>query len=149
MGSNMKPTIFSDRVATALRKWHETARKHLKENQRPSSVTSLSTSRPATPAHGLSPVHLLRRYRSDVDSLQASPRRYTIDDEQYDLEGTPSPSHHTISGSPLHHMQQGQLDGGREMQELGHISAQQLPQDIESTQGASISIDFSFDKRQR
>ncbi|KAG1355108.1 putative MLO-like protein 6 [Cocos nucifera] len=84
-----------------------------------------------------------------MDRLQASPRRYTIDDEQSDLEGTPSPSHHTISVSSFHHMQQGQLDGGREIQELGNISKQQLPHDIDSNLGASISIDFSFDKRQR
>ncbi|XP_026662382.2 LOW QUALITY PROTEIN: MLO-like protein 6 [Phoenix dactylifera] len=148
MGSNMKPTIFSERVATALRKWHDTARKHLKESRRSSSVTPLSTSRPATPTHGLSPVHLLRHYRSEVDSLQASPRRSTIDDEQFDLEGTPSPSYHTISGASFHHMQQGQVDGGREMQVLGDITEQKQPHDIESNQGASyLSIDFSFDKR--
>lgn len=152
MGSNMKPTIFNERVATALRKWHHTARKHLRENRHSSSVTPMSTSRPATPTHGFSPVHLLRHYKSEVDSLQASPRRslrHVMDEEQFDPEGTTLPSHHPISGPSYHHRQQGLADEGREMQELGDLTEQKLPHDIESNQGASISINFSFDKRWR
>ncbi|CAA6655637.1 unnamed protein product [Spirodela intermedia] len=34
MGSNMKPTIFNDTVASALRKWHRTAKKHIKEGRK-------------------------------------------------------------------------------------------------------------------
>ncbi|CAL9108646.1 unnamed protein product [Musa textilis] len=86
MGSNMKPTIFDERVATALRKWHRLARKHLKENRRSGSASPLSTSRPATPSHGWSPVHLLHYNRGELDSVQNSPGRYLTDDSP-DVEG--------------------------------------------------------------
>lgn len=86
MGSNMKPTIFDERVATALRKWHQLAKKHLKENRRSGSVSPLSTSRTATPRHGWSPVHLLHYNRSELDSVQNSPGRYLTDDDP-DVEG--------------------------------------------------------------
>ncbi|WOL10129.1 hypothetical protein Cni_G18883 [Canna indica] len=93
MGSNMKTTIFNERVAAALRNWHLTARKHLKESRRSGSMTPLSTSRPATPSYGQSPVHLLQYYRSELDySAQNSPGRYlaTVDDEAFDVEGSPA-----------------------------------------------------------
>lgn len=72
MGSNMKPTIFNERVAVALKNWHHTAKKHIKQNK--GSVTPLS-SRPSTPSYNMSPVHLLRNYRGEMDSVQTSPRR--------------------------------------------------------------------------
>ncbi|PWA83152.1 seven transmembrane MLO family protein [Artemisia annua] len=43
MGSTMKPTIFNDRVATALRSWHQTAKKQIKRNKKSGQVTSLSS----------------------------------------------------------------------------------------------------------
>ncbi|RRT69981.1 hypothetical protein B296_00005345 [Ensete ventricosum] len=86
MGSNMKPTIFDERVATALRKWHHLARKHLKESRRSGNASPLSTSRPATPRHGWSPVHLMHYNRSEPDSVQNSPGRYLTDDNP-DVEG--------------------------------------------------------------
>ena len=88
MGSNMKPTIFNERVATALRNWHHTAKKHIKQNK--GSVTPFS-SRPNTPSQHTSPVHLLRNYRSEMDSLHTSPRRSNFDIEQWDTD-SPSPS---------------------------------------------------------
>ncbi|XP_010264735.1 PREDICTED: MLO-like protein 6 [Nelumbo nucifera] len=99
MGSSMRPTIFNERVATALRNWHHRARKHLKQNGhgRSGSVTPIS-SRPTTPRHGFSPVHLLlNTHRSDhADSIHTSPRFSNLDNEQREGEGTPSPSsyHH-------------------------------------------------------
>ncbi|KAL5845761.1 hypothetical protein ACOSQ3_009285 [Xanthoceras sorbifolium] len=33
MGSNMKPAIFNEKVAEALRKWHHTAKKQIKQNK--------------------------------------------------------------------------------------------------------------------
>ncbi|KAL8504523.1 hypothetical protein ACS0TY_015906 [Phlomoides rotata] len=73
MGSNMKPTIFNEKVAKALRTWHQTARKQIKKNRHSGSITPIS-SRPSTPTHGSSPVHLLRYYKNEVDSLPVSPR---------------------------------------------------------------------------
>ncbi|KAI4382332.1 hypothetical protein MLD38_008309 [Melastoma candidum] len=89
MGSTMKPTIFNERVATALRNWHQSARKHIKKNK--GSVTPMS-SRPNTPSHNMSPVHLLRHYRSEVDSFNTSPRRSNFDGEHWKAE-SPSPDH--------------------------------------------------------
>ena len=93
MGSSMKPTIFNDRVAKALRNWHHTARKHVKEGKHSSAVTPLSSragtpfsSRPGTPLHGMSPVHLLRHYRSELDSVQTSPRKSNLDNERLDTD---------------------------------------------------------------
>ncbi|KAK4478633.1 hypothetical protein RD792_014123 [Penstemon davidsonii] len=81
MGTNMKPTIFNDKVAKALRTWHHTAKKQIKKNQHLCSETSLS-SRPSTPLHSSSPVHLLRHYKSELDSINSSPRTsiYNHDD---------------------------------------------------------------------
>lgn len=75
MGSNMKPTIFNERVAKALRTWHQTARKQIKKNRHSGSVTPISSS-PSTPLHGSSPAHLLRYYKNEneLNSLPNSPR---------------------------------------------------------------------------
>ncbi|XP_021806749.1 MLO-like protein 6 [Prunus avium] len=86
MGSTMKPTIFNDRVANAIKKWHLSAKKHLKHNK--NSPTSV----PGTPLHSMSPVHLLRHYQSehDVDSVHTLPRM-----SYCDADGpNSSPSHH-------------------------------------------------------
>ncbi|GKU91743.1 hypothetical protein SLEP1_g5569 [Rubroshorea leprosula] len=58
MGSTMRPTIFHERVAAAVQSWHHEAKKHTKHGHRSASTTPFS-SRPATPTHGMSPVHLL------------------------------------------------------------------------------------------
>ncbi|XWS71316.1 hypothetical protein CRYUN_Cryun03dG0127700 [Craigia yunnanensis] len=118
MGSNMKPTIFNERVATALRNWHHTAKKHIKQNK--GSVTPFS-SRPNTPSHHTSPVHLLRNYRSEMDSLHTSPRRSNFDIEQWHTD-SPSPSHPNYDdGSSSHHhnmMEQvDQVDYNRDVNE--------------------------------
>lgn len=113
MGSTMKPTIFNERVATALRNWHHSAKKHVKQS-RTGSVTPLS-SRPGTPSRQMSPVDLLRNFRSGMDSLQNSPRRSNFDTERWDTD-SPSPSHHqqlrlTEGSSSYHHnIEMGQLD---------------------------------------
>ncbi|XP_058110214.1 MLO-like protein 6 [Magnolia sinica] len=148
MGSNMKSTIFNERVATALRKWHHTARKHVKESRRSGSVTPLSMSRPATPTGGLSPVHLLRHYRSEVDSLQASPRFYGSDNERWDVEGSTSPSHRTLDGSSSHHHgRQDPIEQEREMEEMSSLPPP-LVQANDAQHEINInSVDFSFSKR--
>ncbi|KAF7142427.1 hypothetical protein RHSIM_Rhsim05G0183500 [Rhododendron simsii] len=73
MGSTMKPTIFSDQVAKALRNWHQTAKKHIKQNSHSLGMVIPLQSRPGTPLHGVSPVHLLRNHRSEIDSVIMSP----------------------------------------------------------------------------
>ncbi|KAK7252434.1 hypothetical protein RIF29_36367 [Crotalaria pallida] len=57
MGSTMKPTIFSDRVAKALKNWHHTARKHVRHNKvsSHSGVNTPLSSYPTTPTHGMYP----------------------------------------------------------------------------------------------
>ncbi|URE25839.1 hypothetical protein MUK42_25814 [Musa troglodytarum] len=149
MGSNLKPTIFDERVATALRKWHHTARKRLKENRRSGSVTpSLSTSRPATPTHGLSPVHLLQYHHNKAESLQTSPKKFTFDDDQYDPEKLTPPPHHSFDQSFSHYRKLETLEGlMKEEQEMKEYGGSLELQMAHETDG--ISVDFSFDKRQR
>ncbi|KAI3427679.1 MLO-like protein [Psidium guajava] len=96
MGSTMKPTIFNERVAAALRNWHHTARKHIKQNK--GSMTPLS-SRPTTPSHHMSPVHLLRHYRSEISSIHTSPRRSNFDTDQLCNESSPTHLHHSDGSS--------------------------------------------------
>ncbi|OVA18109.1 Mlo-related protein [Macleaya cordata] len=177
MGSSMKSTIFNDRVATALRKWHHTARKHIKQNQQSRTVTPMSSrpvtpmsSRPATPTHGLSPVHLLRYYRNEVDSLQTSPRLSNMENDNWDSEGSPSPMHHhQTDGSSSHHHRSNLGTGPEEeveMNDIQDLSLSNLPPPsatintttsvqheidigtIDSRNQIKIgSMDFSFDKR--
>ena len=63
----------------ALKKWHHTAKKNVKESRRSGTTTPLSN---RSPAHGLSPVHLLHKFRSDLDSPQTSPRIKNLEDER-------------------------------------------------------------------
>lgn len=72
MGSTMKPTIFNDRVAKALSDWRNTAKKNVKQNHKSGLVTPLPSA-PSTPGHGASPVHLLRYYQNEVDSVPTTP----------------------------------------------------------------------------
>lgn len=153
MGSTMKPTIFNDRVAAALRNWHHSAKKHIKQS-RTGSVTPLS-SRPGTPSRQTSPVHLLRNFRSGMDSLQTSPRMSNFDTDRWDTD-SPSPSHHQqlrlTEGSSSHHhnIEMGQLDqhdrlanepGPAQPANISQPPAHQLQQEIKIEQR-----DFSFER---
>ncbi|KAI3799397.1 hypothetical protein L1987_34695 [Smallanthus sonchifolius] len=108
MGSTMRPTIFNDRVASALRKWHRTARKKIKETKKSGQVTAMS-SRPVTPSsvHSLSPVHLLGQYRSNTDGLdQTSLTRLNINNENWHVDGSPYPTYplgYPMSGDSTYH----------------------------------------------
>lgn len=63
----MRPVIFSDNVASALRGWHHTAKKHVKQGRASGSSTPFS-SRPASPLHGsMSPLHLLQGYKKSYE----------------------------------------------------------------------------------
>lgn len=48
MGSTMRPTIFDERVAMALKNWHHKAKKHVKENRGPATVVPV-LGRPMSP----------------------------------------------------------------------------------------------------
>ncbi|KAL4591986.1 hypothetical protein LXL04_004963 [Taraxacum kok-saghyz] len=50
MGSTMKPTIFNDKVVKSLHKWHQRAKKQVKQN-RMLDTTTPGSSRPSTPSH--------------------------------------------------------------------------------------------------
>lgn len=160
MGSTMKPTIFNERVAAALRNWHHTARKHIKQNK--GSVTPMS-SRPATPSHHTSPAYLLRNYRSEVDSFHTSPRRSNFEGERWANE-SPSPSHHLhvdgTSSSYHHHIEMGDVDRERvDVNEQNSVHGKTTitntsittmePARTQQEINMERSKDFSFDKRQR
>ena len=88
MGSTMRPTIFNDRVAMALRSWHQTARRHIKHGRHSDGVSPQS-SRPATPSYGMSPIHLLESYHNYTPEM--SPRPSNLDNERWYEEGSTSP----------------------------------------------------------
>lgn len=81
----MKPTIFNERVAKALRTWHQTARRQIKKNRHLGSETAMS-SRPSTPFHGSSPARLLHYYKSALDSVNASPNVSNYKTEPWQAE---------------------------------------------------------------
>ncbi|XP_074560697.1 MLO-like protein 6 isoform X2 [Curcuma longa] len=155
MGTNLKPTIFSDRVAIALRKWHHTARKNLKESRKSGSVTP-STSQPMTPLHGSSPVHLLQYYQNEVDcSVQNSPNKYIVDDDdQFDPEDLQSPSDQLNDESFSYYrsaLPKRLADDNVEVKIVADDGELELPSRNESDIGrvsSVVSVDFSFDKRQ-
>lgn len=94
MGSTMKPEIFDDKVSSALRSWHHIAKKHVKEGRKSENTTPIS-SRPGTPFHGTSPLHLLQGYKNSTndDRPQATPRASNSDHETWANEAYPSSRH--------------------------------------------------------
>ncbi|KAL0402368.1 UNVERIFIED_CONTAM: MLO-like protein 6 [Sesamum latifolium] len=93
MGTNMKPVIFSNQVASALRGWHQTAKKQLRQGQRSANTTPFS-SRPASPLHGsMSPVYLLRGHKEYSDNNVVSPRASNFCNEGWGGEGASAPVH--------------------------------------------------------
>ncbi|RZS13474.1 hypothetical protein BHM03_00045088, partial [Ensete ventricosum] len=108
MGSNMKPTIFNERVATALRKWHQTARKHLRENRK-SGKSFSSTSRPTTATSRSSPAYLLPHLPSDLSTQQEYPNSYNLCIGRCDMEGPSLPSEITVDIE----LQRAALEGGQ------------------------------------
>ncbi|KAG4980922.1 hypothetical protein JHK82_034168 [Glycine max] len=94
MGSTMKPTIFNKRVATALRKWHHTAKKNVKQN-RGLRLQTPSSTRPTTPNHPKSQVNFLRRYHSEMAPYPSSPIRFDFEANlSYEVNATSSSIHH-------------------------------------------------------
>lgn len=94
MGSTMKPTIFNERVARALRKWHHTAKKNVKQN-RGLRLQTPSSTRPTTPNHPKSQVNFLRRYHSEMAPYPSSPIRFDFEANlSYEVNATSSSIHH-------------------------------------------------------
>ena len=136
MGSTMKPTIFNQRVASALKNWHNTAKKHVKNSKH----TTPFSSRPSTPQYGMSPTHLLHKHLAGrSESAQTSPRTSNYENEQWGVEGSPSPSHHAVAAdeTQMQVLEPGSGCSG---------SAPELP--ISSQLDIRVSSsEFSFEKR--
>ncbi|KAL5569290.1 hypothetical protein UlMin_025865 [Ulmus minor] len=144
MGSTMKPTIFNERVATALKHWHHTAKKNTKHNRK-SEANSPYSSRPATPTHGsLSPVHLLQNYRATADSYQTSPRASNYENEYYyDNDGLPSPPNQAASSET-----QGSSSQTNNLGEQARQIIQEPSASLVNQHAINIRLsEFSFAKR--
>lgn len=138
MGSNMRPTIFNERIATALRNWHHTARKRVKGKRGGGSGSAalMLSSRPASPTRPMSPVHLLQYYRYEMESVHTSPRRSYVESDS----ASPSPSHHNkenVASSSYQHQREMEVQGQR-----GSI-IDIMQHEIDT----GHSKKFSFDKR--
>jgi len=86
MGSNMKPVIFNERVATALRSWHHTARKHLKQTQKSDLIKSTS------------PVHLPQNHSHYSYAIEKLEDGKGTQNQFYSTEGTSSYHHSSNQG---------------------------------------------------
>uniref|UniRef100_A0A7N2M6B9 MLO-like protein n=1 Tax=Quercus lobata TaxID=97700 RepID=A0A7N2M6B9_QUELO len=138
MGSNMKPTIFNERVVNALRTWHHKAKKNIKQNQH-------STSTPDTPMHSMSPVHLLHHYQGEHDSIHKTQRMSNFNNEGWDMNGPHSSSHHHDQIS----LPKNQRNHGQEKSSSHEPSPIHSPSSHHSFhvqhESDVHSIDFSFD----
>ncbi|TYH67917.1 hypothetical protein ES332_D06G222400v1 [Gossypium tomentosum] len=84
MGTKMRPTIFNERVADALKNWRDTAKENTKHGRRSENTTPFS-SRPGTPTRGMSPVHLLHNYpRKSEESGHTSPAHSDFENDKWD-----------------------------------------------------------------
>ncbi|KAL6131284.1 hypothetical protein ACLB2K_069660 [Fragaria x ananassa] len=99
MGSNMKPNVFEEGVAEAVKNWHHNAKKKAKHSQQHSERTTPFS----TPPHGMSPVHLLHKAnnRSEVtdgDDLFPPPdASVVVDMQHWNTEGSRSPKNNVGS----------------------------------------------------
>ncbi|KAI3957450.1 hypothetical protein MKW98_003171 [Papaver atlanticum] len=161
--------LVTQMVATALRKWHHTARKNIKQNQQSRTATGTPTSsRPATPSHRLSPGHpskatysmhrlsppvnLLRYSHNEADSLQTSPRLSIIDSENWDRDSEGSPVHlhqyQSDGSSSQHNRRRSKLGGGlmeEEMKDIQEMNLRDLPPPVTApttTSSTQIEIDI-------
>ncbi|KAK8277125.1 hypothetical protein V6Z11_D10G245100 [Gossypium hirsutum] len=147
MGTNMRPTIFTDRVATALKNWHHTAKKHTKQSRLlHSENTTPFSSRPATPTHGMSPVHILHKHpqRSETYGISSG---HSVDHWDPGLFHSPLHSHEI--NDPIHDRTQIEVrDVDRTVQESGSSQMDDAtPQTIRTQHEIDIiPSDFSFAK---
>lgn len=150
MGSTMKPTIFNENVAKALRTWHHTARKHIKKKRHLANVTPLP-SQPGTPLNGTSPAHLLHYYKGELDSVHTSPgiSKHTTEEEDVENYKEHSPYHEASSWS-----HQGRNDDTMD-ERWASTQSNNHPQPIPQSQlfqqeiDIESSADFSFSRNCR
>ncbi|XWS56455.1 hypothetical protein CRYUN_Cryun09bG0086800 [Craigia yunnanensis] len=148
MGTNMRLTIFNDRVAAALKNWHHTAKKQIKHGRHSENTTPFS-SRPATPTHGMSPVHLMHNYpQRSVESYHTYPRHSNFENDQWVPDSFHSPRHHEIN-DPLHGRSQLEMrEVDRTVQESSSSQMPLAPQTIRTQHQIDISpSDFTFLKK--
>ncbi|TYG51483.1 hypothetical protein ES288_D10G261300v1 [Gossypium darwinii] len=144
MGTNMRLT---DRVATALKNWHHTAKKHTKQSRLlHSENTTPFSSRPATPTHGMSPVHILHKHpqRSETYGISSG---HSVDHWDPGLFHSPLHSHEI--NDPIHDRTQIEVrDVDRTVQESGSSQMDDAtPQTIRTQHEIDIiPSDFSFAK---
>ncbi|KAK7261383.1 hypothetical protein RIF29_27692 [Crotalaria pallida] len=126
MGSTMKPTIFDEKVASALKTWHHTAKKHVKQNHGSVSASPFSTK---AQAHNHSQPY-------DTDS------------------SSPSNSHHNkakVDASPLSPIQNHEVEMGHvardEQQDVNEQNSVLLDSDLPQHEiYIEQSKEFSFEK---
>ncbi|BAT91945.1 hypothetical protein VIGAN_07059000 [Vigna angularis var. angularis] len=140
MGSTMKATIFNERVAMALRNWHHTAKKNIKEKRGLRSQSPLST-RPSTPKHPKSKANLLRRYHSEMATYPSSPIRFDFEAHlPYEIHSPPSSKVNAAATSSIdQHEMEMEVEMEIDMDQVSDLAQHQI--DIEDKQ------EFSFDKR--
>ncbi|XP_077231147.1 MLO protein homolog 1-like [Tasmannia lanceolata] len=88
MGSHMKKAIFEEQTANALKKWQKAARDRKRLRKAGVDLPSGIMSGETTPSQGSSPIYLLHKYRTDIESVTNSPpRSYQSDNDLSDMEG--------------------------------------------------------------
>ncbi|KAK1411975.1 hypothetical protein QVD17_32872 [Tagetes erecta] len=156
MGSTMKPTIFNERIVNALRSWHQSAKKQIKRNKKSGQVSPVLSSMPGTPTRGMSPIHLFSNYRQDNDSVQTSPRMSNFDTDNWDTDGSPSPSYHqrwdtglAISHNPIELESMDPCDEISDPSSSHMVVAVPAADDNQQHDQVAIQVpkEFSFDKR--
>lgn len=135
MGSTMKPTVFNETVAKAIRTWHHTARKHIKQKRHAGAVNvtpSSLQSQPSTP----SPVQLLRYNSGDSSYAPENQRAGQIEQHSPYREAASSWSHNGENYDIMQNSEQ--IRNRPESEPVPQIHKFQHEVDVES------SADFSF-----
>ncbi|CAM8967390.1 unnamed protein product [Rhodiola kirilowii] len=155
MGSSMKATVFDERVAFAIKKWHKSAKRNLKlkQSRKSSSLRTQTSSRPCTPTPtdgSLSPVHLLRHYRSEAsDVLNALPCTSLpepTENSNWEItDASGPPSRHFLDGEGSNAKHYGELQAYLEDEDRDRRAM--VPVECAIIDVEISSKDFSFDKR--
>ncbi|KAJ4878517.1 MLO-like protein 6 [Raphanus sativus] len=146
MGSKMKPTVFNESIATALKSWHHTAKKQIKHGRTSGSTTPFS-SRPTTPTHGSSPIHLLRNVHKRSRSADGSfANTLSPKNSDFDSWGPEPQQEPSSSSSTNHHSRFGEEDSEKKMPSSSSLELPPGPEQIRTHQHEiNISLrDFSF-----
>ncbi|XP_068315734.1 MLO-like protein 6 [Pyrus communis] len=147
MGSTMKPTVFNEEVAAAVKNWRHKAKKNAKHSHHSPSTTPFSTM-PPTPTQGMSPIHLLHshNYRSNDDGFITPPRGSNLEMDHWGTEGSSHSPNNNVGPCDGDGIMQitdiGDLD-----QEPGSAELARAPRRTRSQHEIEIiSSNFSFGK---